>query len=332
VDDDPGIHEAFQLIFEDEYEILSALDGARAVEALAARPVDVMLLDIRMPGMGGLAVLAQARRLRPQAHVIVVSCVDQARTALEAIRLGAVDYVTKPFEADDLSLIVRKALEPPAAAGSASPRASIPHVLIISGDLGTRAGLAAALRTQCHVESVETLNAATATLMRSIPDLVVLDPTLPGGDPTLALKTVRTLYQLGPVIEIAPHEAVDFREIATALSARTGRPPLRLPSRRTARVIAQVIRNYPDATVEALARTNAISLSHLSHTFKDELGMMTPKDFITRVRIEAAKCLLRETEEKVETIARQVGLCDAPHLARTFRRHGEDPPTAFRRP
>ena len=59
---------------------------------------------------------------------------------------------------------------------------------------------------------------------------------------------------------------------------------------------------------------------------------MTPKDFITRVRIEADKCLLRETEEKVETIARRVGLCDAPYLARTFRRHGEDPPATFRRP
>jgi DNA-binding NtrC family response regulator len=111
VDDDPGVRESFRLILDDHYEVLDAGDGPRALQILRHTQVDVVLLDIRLPEMDGIEVLAQIKTLDEQIEVVLVTAVKTVRTAVEAMKLGAFDYLTKPFDEDDLLAIIRRALE-----------------------------------------------------------------------------------------------------------------------------------------------------------------------------------------------------------------------------
>src|SRR6185436_13321059 len=111
VDDDPGIRESFRLILEEHYELIEADDGRRAIEIVRTSEVDLVLLDIRLPEMDGIEVLERIKALDDQVEVILVTAVKTVRTAVAAMKLGAFDYVTKPFEEDDLLSVIRRALE-----------------------------------------------------------------------------------------------------------------------------------------------------------------------------------------------------------------------------
>jgi len=87
------------------------------------------------------------------------------------------------------------------------------------------------------------------------------------------------------------------------------------------RVIAHVCEHFRRTTVEAVADAVGVSPGHLARVFTEQMEM-TVKEYVTQVKIEAAKALFRETDAKAEAIAEAVGLYDAPHLARVFRRHG----------
>ncbi len=111
VDDDPGVRESFRLILDDHYDVLDAADGRGALQVLQRSPIDLVLLDIRMPEIDGLQLLAQIKALDEQLEVVLVTAVKTVRTAVEAMKLGAFDYLTKPFDEDDLLTVVRRALE-----------------------------------------------------------------------------------------------------------------------------------------------------------------------------------------------------------------------------
>jgi two-component system, NtrC family, response regulator AtoC len=111
VDDDTGLRESFRLILEDEYDVLEAADGAQALETLRTTQVDLVLLDIRLPDIDGIAVLEQIKAFDDHMEVILVTAVQTIRTAVAAMKLGAFDYVTKPFEEDDILPLVHRAIE-----------------------------------------------------------------------------------------------------------------------------------------------------------------------------------------------------------------------------
>src|SRR5881296_807051 len=111
VDDDHGVRESFRLILEDRYEVLEAADGRQALERLRASPVDLVLLDIRLPEMDGIEVLERMKAVDDGVEVILVTAVKTVRTAVAAMKLGAFDYLTKPFEEDELLSLSRRALE-----------------------------------------------------------------------------------------------------------------------------------------------------------------------------------------------------------------------------
>ncbi len=111
VDDDPGLRESFRVILEDEYDVLDVPDGLQALEILRACQVDLVLLDIRLPGMDGIDVLERIKALDEQVEVILVTAVKTVRTAVAAMKLGAFDYLTKPFEDEELLSLIRRALE-----------------------------------------------------------------------------------------------------------------------------------------------------------------------------------------------------------------------------
>ncbi|HXH84968.1 MAG TPA: sigma-54 dependent transcriptional regulator [Candidatus Tectomicrobia bacterium] len=111
VDDDHGVRESFRLILEDAYDVLDAADGAAALEVLRGTDVDLVLLDIRLPGADGIEVLERIKALDDGIEVVLVTAVKTVRTAVAAMKLGAFDYLTKPFEEDELLGIVRRALD-----------------------------------------------------------------------------------------------------------------------------------------------------------------------------------------------------------------------------
>jgi DNA-binding NtrC family response regulator len=111
VDDEDGVRASFRVILEDEYTVLEADNGARALEVLQAREVDVVMLDQRMPGEPGIEVLSRIKAVDPAVVVVIATAVREVRTAVEALKRGAYDYITKPFDVEDIELLVRRALD-----------------------------------------------------------------------------------------------------------------------------------------------------------------------------------------------------------------------------
>src|SRR6266446_5165780 len=106
VDDDPGVRESFRLILEDHYDVLDVPDGPRALEVVRSAQVDLVL-----PDMDGIEVLERTKAIDEGIEVILVTAVKTVRTAVAAMKLGAFDYLTKPFEEDELLQLIRRALE-----------------------------------------------------------------------------------------------------------------------------------------------------------------------------------------------------------------------------
>lgn len=99
VDDEPDICGCLQDFFSARgFTVTCAFSGEEALERLAETPVDVMLLDIVLPGIHGIEVLKRARELYPALKVVMVTALDQATRRIEAQRYGAIAYVRKPFD------------------------------------------------------------------------------------------------------------------------------------------------------------------------------------------------------------------------------------------
>lgn len=100
VDDELSIRESFNLIFEDKYKVITAASGEAALKKLVDEKVDVVYLDIRMPGMDGMETLKRLRQIDKDATVIMVTAVNDVQNAGQAIKLGAKNYVVKPFDVE----------------------------------------------------------------------------------------------------------------------------------------------------------------------------------------------------------------------------------------
>jgi DNA-binding NtrC family response regulator len=111
VDDEPGVRESLRLILSDRVEPAFAGSGEEALERLAERRFDVVLLDIIMPGIDGLEVLERIKDLAHPPQVVMLTATRTVKTAVQAMKLGAFDYITKPFDIDEIQLAVERAAE-----------------------------------------------------------------------------------------------------------------------------------------------------------------------------------------------------------------------------
>ncbi len=112
VDDERGIRETLGDILEDEgYQVLSAADGLLAMGILEREPVDCILLDVWLPGKGGLEVLQEVRSGYPRVPVILISGHGTIDIAVKAVKDGAFDFLEKPLSLDRVTSLVRHALE-----------------------------------------------------------------------------------------------------------------------------------------------------------------------------------------------------------------------------
>jgi len=111
VDDEADMLETYRSILAKQFSPLTASSGARALELLKEKTVELVLLDIKMPKMDGLTVLKQIKETEPELGVIMVTASKDAASAVEAMKLGALDYITKPFDVKELLVVIEKALE-----------------------------------------------------------------------------------------------------------------------------------------------------------------------------------------------------------------------------
>ena len=111
VDDEPGVRSALGGVLRDEgYEVDAVDSGEACLERLARQPYDVVVLDIWLPGMDGLATLARMRERQIDVQVVIISGHGNIESAVRAIKMGAFDFVEKPLSLEKAVLVVRNAI------------------------------------------------------------------------------------------------------------------------------------------------------------------------------------------------------------------------------
>lgn len=111
VDDELGVRQSFNMMLKSGYHILFAETGREAIEAFEKNLVDMILLDINLPDINGIDLLEQFMEAQPNTAVIMVTAVNDVQTAVKAIKLGAHEYIIKPFIVDDVLGIIKRTLE-----------------------------------------------------------------------------------------------------------------------------------------------------------------------------------------------------------------------------
>jgi len=112
VEDEKSMREILTMLLEEEgYGVVAAADGKEGVGWLRKDIFDMIITDIKMPGADGFEILAKSQELSPETAVIMITAFGTLESALEAMKLGAYDYIHKPFKIDEIRLIVRNALD-----------------------------------------------------------------------------------------------------------------------------------------------------------------------------------------------------------------------------
>ena len=112
VDDEQSYRQLLSLVFDGEnHSIRTAMNGREAMELLREEPADVIITDVKMPDMNGIELLRAAREALPDVGVILMTAFATVETAREAFKLGADDFIQKPFDVEELKIIVKKALD-----------------------------------------------------------------------------------------------------------------------------------------------------------------------------------------------------------------------------
>lgn len=112
VDDEEGVRESLKLILSDHYNLILTEDGAQALDCLKNAPdIGLVLMDIKMPKLSGLEVLKEIKTIRADVKVVMITGYKSVETAEEAIRLGACDYIIKPFKSEEILKAVKSILK-----------------------------------------------------------------------------------------------------------------------------------------------------------------------------------------------------------------------------
>jgi DNA-binding response OmpR family regulator len=112
IDDETRFLETTRKLLERRgFETLTASSGMQAVDIVAAEPVDVVILDVKMPGLDGIEALKKIKEMRPAAEVIMLTGHVSLESAMDGLKYGACDYVMKPCDIEDLVAKIRAAYE-----------------------------------------------------------------------------------------------------------------------------------------------------------------------------------------------------------------------------
>jgi len=110
VDDESTIRRSLELVLSTTFDVTTAENGAEAMKCISGSTPDLILLDVMMPVMGGLETLAEIKKTQPLLPVIMLTGAQEVKTAVSAIKYGAVDYIGKPFDVEELTQIILQSL------------------------------------------------------------------------------------------------------------------------------------------------------------------------------------------------------------------------------
>ncbi|HYR95561.1 MAG TPA: response regulator [Candidatus Binatus sp.] len=110
VDDEMGVRESLRAILQTDCEVLTANNGDQALDIVARQPIDIMTLDLKMPGLGGIGVLERAKQIDPDIEALIITGYGSLDTAVQGLRLRAFDYLAKPFDTAQVRRLVGRAL------------------------------------------------------------------------------------------------------------------------------------------------------------------------------------------------------------------------------
>lgn len=120
VEDEESMREALRdWLTEGGYKVETAKDGEDGLKIISDHDVALVLLDLRLPGKDGISVLKEAKTIRPQLKVIIITAYPSSQTKVAALKEGAVDYLPKPFDLNALEKLIQGTLLPEAANGEA---------------------------------------------------------------------------------------------------------------------------------------------------------------------------------------------------------------------
>jgi signal transduction histidine kinase len=109
VDDEPGVRESLRVILYGDHEVVTAASGEEALAIIERESIDVVTLDLNMPGLGGVPVLQRAKEVDPEIEVLIITGNGSLDTAVEGLRLRAFDYIAKPFDVGRVRRLVQAA-------------------------------------------------------------------------------------------------------------------------------------------------------------------------------------------------------------------------------
>ena len=155
IDDEVNAASALQtLLEEDGYEVARAHEGASGLQLLEKTDPDVVLTDLRMPGMDGLELLNRIKEIRPETMVILMTAYGTVKTAVKAMKLGAEDYLGKPIDVEELEVILQRAVEKKRLLEEARLlRERLDHKYNLENLVGESPGMLAAFKTIRQVAS-----------------------------------------------------------------------------------------------------------------------------------------------------------------------------------
>ena len=112
IDDEPKMAEILKRVLSKQgYEVVTTSEPKQGLEILQSQPVQIILCDLKMPGMDGIEVLERAKQIQPQAEFIMMTAYATAQTAVESMKKGAYDYLIKPFPMDELKILLARVLK-----------------------------------------------------------------------------------------------------------------------------------------------------------------------------------------------------------------------------
>ncbi len=111
VDDEQPMLDTLRLLLKGEFEVVTATDGRKAVETVRSKHVDLVLMDINLPVIDGIKALELIKEVDAEVGVVMLSAMDSAHKAVSALKLGAYDYITKPFEVEDLLSTIKRYID-----------------------------------------------------------------------------------------------------------------------------------------------------------------------------------------------------------------------------
>jgi len=348
--------------------VFQAKDGREALSILKEEDIDILVTDIRMPGMSGIELIRRAKEERPQLRVIVISEYADFEYARESLRLGVEDYVLKPFRTQRLLDMVQRLRAKIAQERDASDdareaahsemyeaisRSSLPGAFrwLINRELfvehsaasacrrlgsllkaGNEADLIAELESYCRLmDQFQAYTRSVYTLMNSI--MIAILTTL---------KEVGFAYDEGVSIMVRhispqPAENGSLAVLKTWLEAvllDTNRLIKSGPQRRRTRMLHQ-IKQYVDEnyhrgiSLGKLAEEFNVSTGYLSKLFLEQVGQHF-SDYINGLKVRKAMELLKTTDQRMYEIADFLGFQNAYYFSSWFKREVGVTPTEYR--